>query len=186
VACYGSAWAWLMDATDHTLALATLRTCSFTALLAAILQTRGGLAGALAMSNTAFGIAAFVILWTTTWVSTRYAVRQIRARAESAVDAVGWTIVAGGFNGALLWCAIVLGLVVTLLVRVATGWARPSTLSALPVLTMLALPLGGVVAFAAGAVIGMFYGVLELMLDAASRHLWRLVADHTRASASGS
>jgi len=166
-----------MDATDRTVSLATLRTCSFIVLLAAILQARGRLAGALAMSNTAFGIATFVFLWTTTWVSTGYGVRQIRVKAESSVDVVGWTIVAGGLNGALVWCAIVLGLVVMMLVRAAIGGAPWSTLGTLPVLTMLALPVGSLVAFAAGAIVGAFYGAFELILDAGSRRLWRLVAE---------
>jgi len=170
-------WAWHMDATDRCVPLATLRTCSFTVLLAVVLHARGALAGTLAQSNTAFGIVAFVTLWTTTWVSTRYGVRQVRARAETFFDTVGWTIVAGGLNGALVWCAIVLGVVLSIFVRAgAPGHAQVPLLSVLPVL-MIALPVGGGVAYAAGAVVGACYGVLELLLDAGSRRLWRLVAE---------
>jgi hypothetical protein len=177
-----------MDVTERVLPLATLRTCTFTVLLAAILHARGDLAPALERSSTSFGIAAFAVLWATTWVSTRYGERQIRLRAESPVDAVGWTIVAGGFNGALVWCAIVLGVVLSIFVRAGTPGNPPMPLLSVPPVLMIALPIGGIVAYAAGAVIGAVYGMVELVLDAGSRRLWRFVAapcpDDRRAVAS--
>src|SRR4249920_3162041 len=100
-----------MDVTERVLHLATLRACTFNVLLAAILHARGDLASALERSSTSFGIAAFAVLWVTTAYTTNYGLRQVQSSAETRFDAVGWTIIAGGLNGVLVWLVIVLALV---------------------------------------------------------------------------
>ena len=166
-----------MDGTERVLPLATLRTCTFTVLLAAILHARGDLATALERSSTSFGIAAFAVLWATTAFSTRYGLRQVQSSAETRFDAVGWTIIAGGLNGVLVWSVIVLALVGVMLAGGSFASGAPSRALPALMLVAIALPVGSVVAFTVGVVVGAFYGVLELVLDAGSRRLWRLVAE---------
>jgi hypothetical protein len=161
-----------MAATDlaPVLATATFATTSFVLLVVTALHLHGTLTDALQRSNTLFGVIAFFTLWGTTWFSTRYGIGQMRSRGEvSTADAFGWTSVAGGLNGVLVWWAIVL-------VLLAAGSAGGGgSLRSVGGLLLLALPFGSLFAFATGVVVGCLYAVLNGAASAASSLFWAVL-----------
>ena len=155
------------------LSLATFRATSFMTAAVLTLHLRGSLASVLSRLDTQTGFGFFVVFWVLTWIATRVGLRQAGADASSenlAPDAALMpTTIAGGWNGALVFVVLVVGLLVTL-VR-AQGI---SALVTLPVI-LFGSALGGAIAFATGAIAGFVYGLVDTVVLLVSAALCRWV-----------
>lgn len=148
--------------------LATFRTTSFMASMILWLHLRGTLGAFLKRLDTSIGFAAFVAFWVATWIATRIGLRMagdaIADRAPS--DAVlPSTIVAGGWNGVFVFGILVVGVLFTFVQ--AQG---ASALAAAPVF-LFAVPLGGLLAFTTGGVVGLAYGLVDTVVRPIGRAL---------------
>jgi hypothetical protein len=115
-----------------------------------VLHQSGGLSIGLASLNTMVGLAIFGVLWLTTWWSTRALTRA----ARSNWSWLGLGMVWGGVNGALF---IVGTFAVVLLVELPVQ--GPGLLLAVGAVVF---PL--VIAFGVGAVVGLVFAALDLVL----------------------
>ena len=121
--------------------------------------------------GTGIGLVLFAGLWACTWLATRWG---LRTQADARIAPAAWgppiipTIVAGGWNGLMLFVPV-MGTFVTAVL--AEG--ERSVLQMLTGL-LLGTTIGGAVAFAVGAIVGFLYGVTEaLLLGLSDRiHQW--------------
>jgi hypothetical protein len=99
--------------------LAAFRAASFTAAAVLLLHRRGSLAATLSRLDTAIGVAAYLLLWTTTWFATRTGLRRIAAAVVTvAVQRVMPAIVAGGWNGVYVFIAPLIGVLGLVISRI--------------------------------------------------------------------
>lgn len=139
--------------------LATFHTVSFMVLLAVGVHLRGSLAASLKPLDTRTGFGFFLMLWAITWFFTRAGLRQMKASVEdaSAATFVFSITIAGGWNGAGVWMVIMIAAVGSAFI----GSGR--ALALIPVF-FLATVVGGLLAFAVGAVVGLVYGLTDVVL----------------------
>jgi hypothetical protein len=169
-----------MDATSEqpsalrTWSHAAFRTISFVVAIAALTHATGGLREALGRLDTIRGAAAFVVLWTLTWFATRFGLRTLAPIEEAtAATVVAQTTIAGGWNGAAVFAALVL-------YSVVWGFALrgASAIALLPVQFFVAV-LGTLVAFVAGAIVGVVYGLIDAMIVGGGEWLYRFSSAST-------
>ncbi len=171
--------------------LGTFHTSLFFALFTTLLYLAGSLGNLLASLNTLIGIAVFLFLWLTTWWSTRQVVRRIFGTADlsdtsfrirprqALLLALYW----GGLNGLLFFLPLFLLFVLVLLaVNASPDFVRMlttgdwSTIAAILGFWLFAGALGSIIAFVVGALAGVAFALLDLVLLASSQMLFRAAA----------
>jgi len=148
--------------------LAAFRTTTFVLGTILWLHARGSLPPSLQQLDTLSGFGLFVVLWTTTWLASRSGLNQLEAAPASAGAMVMITTVAGAWNGLYLFAVL---LAVFLVIRIGTAGPQAATVA--PAL-IFASAFGGALAFTIGAVAGFGYGLVEALLGAVTRRLYRL------------
>jgi len=138
------------------------------------LHLRGSLTTFLRRLDTPTGFAFFVLFWLLTWIATRVGLRQAGAGASSQRlspdDELMATTIAGGWNGLFVLAVLAVGFFVAL--------ARTQgieAISALPAV-LFGFVLGGAVAFATGAIAGLIYGAVDIVVLLVSGALFRWVS----------
>jgi hypothetical protein len=150
-----------MDATDRARALsvwsrATFRATTFVACVVFLSHRTYGLRNALRSSNTAFGLAAFAVLWIATVLAT---VRQERGFLPNVRgDSVAMTVVAGGLNGLFVLAALIAAAVGRVMLA-PPGPGRP--VLAVPLLILF----GPVFAFTIGVVVAVPFALVEAVIE---------------------
>ena len=142
--------------------LATFHASAFVLLIVFLLYTRDALGPALAGLNTLLGLALFVALWATTYLTTCRALEGLDLQNEDdrklfALRAFRW----GAANG--LAFLAVLGLVLV----ASAVFVTPSGL--VPVLFVA--PFALVISAAVGALVGLVFSAIDLGLLALARAL---------------
>jgi hypothetical protein len=148
--------------------LAAFRTTSFMIGVIMSLHVRGSLAGSLRRLDTTTGFGLFLVVWATTWFATRRGLRELeRVDTASSAATVMSTIVAGAWNGLYVFGALVLGFLAASIITQGPG--------AVPVIPVFAIGsvIGGTVAFTIGAIVGLFYGMIELFVSRVCSRLYR-------------
>jgi hypothetical protein len=156
-----------MAATDARIDLrlwsvATFRTVSFVLVVALVFHLRGSLRERLATFDTLLGSVAFLLLWITTLLATRFERRCLeRAEVDPHRDAspLEATIVAGAFNGVLV---LAVASSAVILRPFASGHIGEA-LRLAPALVVFSV-IGGLVAFTIGGFVGLAYGIVENLL----------------------
>ena len=162
-----------MAGTDklRTWSLATFRAASFIATAVLIFHSRGTLALTLSRLGTGIGFVLFAAFWLATWIATRLGLRHAGRDSWGDDASIGTvmmsTTIAGAWNGVIVLAVLVVGFFATV---VRTQGL--SAVSALPVV-FFGLVLGGAIAFATGAVAGLLYGVVDLIVLLVSGALLR-------------
>jgi hypothetical protein len=163
--------------------LATFGTTSFTVGVIMLLHLRESLTGSLRRLDTPSGFGVFVVLWATTWLTTRGGLRELETIAP--IDAVSSgaialsTIVAGGRNGLYVFGALML---VFLTVIISTQGLHAARV--LPVFVIGSI-LGGTLAFTIGAVAGLLYAGFEVLIRGVCDRLNRWTASSAADMTSG-
>ena len=151
--------------------LATFRTTSFMIGVIMSLHERGSLTRSLRQLDTTTGFGLFLVMWATTWFATRRGLREVERSASiniaSSAAIVMSTIVAGAWNGLYVFGALVLGFLAASIITQGLG--------AVPVIPVFAIGsvIGGTVAFTIGAIVGLFYGMIELFVSRVCSRLYR-------------
>jgi hypothetical protein len=123
---------------------------------AVLVHLNGSLRQTLSRLSTLTGFAAFALLWLTTWFATRAGLRQMGLDGEVSSSVVLSTTVAGGWNGLYFFAAaLVPASAASFLFRQGAG---------LIVFLLMAFPIGGVLAFTIGSLIGLLYGLVDSVL----------------------
>jgi hypothetical protein len=144
--------------------LATFHTTVFVLVIVLLAYSGGGLGQALGGLNTFAGLGLFLVLWTTTYLTT--------ARALAGLDFIGSARDRRGYGRrAFRWGAAngmsflaVLG-IVALVVAVAN--TRPGQVGSGILLPFLFIaPIGLVVSAAVGGAVGVLFGIIDLALFA--------------------
>jgi len=147
-----------------TWSLATFHTTVFVLVIVLLAYSGGGLGQALGGLNTFAGLGLFLVLWTTTYLTT--------ARALAGLDFIGSARDRRGYGRrAFRWGAAngmsflaVLG-IVALVVAVAN--TRPGQVGSGILLPFLFIaPIGLVVSAAVGGAVGVLFGIIDLALFA--------------------
>jgi hypothetical protein len=139
--------------------LATFRAATFVIVVATAAHLNGSLKPALGALDTRLGVAAFTMLWTLTWYVTRASVRRWGTPFESASPAKQFmtAVVAGGFNGAAVYFLIVSERLFETLPNHAMSL---DGLTRVIALSLFRLP----VSFSVGMVVGVAYGLFEVLI----------------------
>jgi hypothetical protein len=155
----------------HVWSLATFRTTSFMIGVIISLHVRGSLPGSLRRLDTSTGFGLFLVIWATTWLATRRGLLELERSASidipSSAAIVMSTIVAGAWNGLYVFAALVLGFLAA-----SISTQGPEALRVIPVFAIGSV-FGGTVAFTIGAIAGLLYGVVEVLLLGACGRLYR-------------
>lgn len=154
------------------LAFSTFHATTFLLVPLLLLYRGGGLGNTLQGLNTAVGLGLFVALWATTHVATRQALRGIDMTGAGPID--GDALVArafrwGGVNGVMF--LLVLGAAIF----GGSVAARPESAFQGVVFLIAALVPGSAVAFAIGAVVGVAFAGIDLVLMGIARRSVRSV-----------
>lgn len=163
------------------LAFATFHATAFVLIGFLIAYRGGGLGQTLQGLNTAVGLGLFIALWATTYIATRNALRGIDVSSGTRIDAdalIGSAARWGGLNGVMFLLVLVLGLFVANL-RIQAENVMQTVLFA-----FAALFPASVVAFVVGALVGVvFAGVDLILLGVAARILRSTLGGTERAEA---
>lgn len=111
--------------------------------------------------NTAVGLGLFIVLWGTTWWTTRIALAGVTQDAGLIRRALRW----GGVNGMLFLSVLVAG------AGVSAAFGQPAQLFGALFGVFFFLMIGSLFAFAIGAVVGTVLGVIDLALLRIARRL---------------
>ncbi|HEV8535075.1 MAG TPA: hypothetical protein VGR87_05055 [Candidatus Limnocylindria bacterium] len=144
-----------------TWSLSTFHASAFVLAIVLLLYSRGGLGPALGGLNTLFGLGLFVALWVTTYVTTSRALEGIDL-LDPAVDRVRF------LRRALRWgAANALAFLAVLGILFVAGaiLTAPAGLMSLVFIGPFAVVIGAAV----GAVVGTFFGLVDLALCALAR-----------------
>lgn len=155
--------------------LSTFRTTSFMITVVIWQYVQGSLQERFSSLGTGIGFLLFAGLWACTWRATRWG---LRTQADARIARAAWgppitpTIIAGGWNGLLLFVP----LMITFLIRIVVSEQIAS--EQMGVLRMLGLLLvgtviGGAVAFVVGAIVGFVYGIAEAFLLGLSDRIYQ-------------
>ena len=150
--------------------LSTFRTTTFMIAIVIWQYIQGSLQERFSSLGTGIGFLLFAGLWACTWLATRWGLR-VQSDIGSARAAWGPpvtpTIVAGGWNGLLLFVP----LMATFLIVIV----RSEQMGVLPMLAglLVGAVIGGAVAFVVGALVGSVYGVAEAFLLGLSDRIYQ-------------
>jgi hypothetical protein len=136
--------------------LATFHAATFMIGIALLAHLDGSLRQNLARIGTLRGFAAFAVLWVTTWFATRAGLRQVSVDREVPGSLILSTVVAGGWNGLYFLAAAV----IPALLGSLTFGQRAGIL----VFLALTFPIGAVLAFTIGSIVGLVYGLVDSVL----------------------
>lgn len=163
------------------LAFATFHATSFVLIGVLIAYRGGGLGQTLQGLNTVVGLGLFIALWVTTYIATRNALQGIDVSSGARIDgdalirgAFRW----GGLNGVMFLLVLASGLLVANM-RIQAENVMQTVLFA-----FAALVPASVVAFLIGALVGvLFAGVDLILLGVAARILRSTLGGPERAEA---
>src|SRR5439155_6183702 len=163
--------------------LATFHTAFFFAAFVAALYLNGSIADLLASLNTLVGTAVYLVLWATTWWTTRQAWRALKwERLDDPLDVtalLGMGTLYGGINGMLFLSVIALVAIPVGLAAIiveALGLGRMEDMAGLVAagfFSLIVLGIAEVVAFGIGALVGLLFAIVD---GALLRIAWRLAA----------
>ena len=159
--------------------LGTFHTGFFFTILVTLLYVTGALGSLLAGLNTAVGLAAFALLWLTTWWCTRRALRGMGGNTwEGRVNfraTLYRAMVWGGINGLLFLIGPLAIFILFSILSLAVG-----NIPNLPFL-LLAILIGSIIAFGVGLLTGLVLGLIDSVLFKISRRIvQRLHVPHDR------
>ena len=147
-----------------TWSLATFHTTVFVLVIVLFAYSGGGLGGALSGLNTFAGLGLFVALWSTTYMTTARALRDLdlirsaRDRGGYGRRAFRW----GAANGMSFLAILGLVAVVAAIANTRPGQVTSGIL--LPALFIA--PIALIVSAAVGGVVGVIFGIIDLGLFA--------------------
>lgn len=146
-----------------TVALATFHTALLVLVVLGLVYFDGGLGDALDDLNTVVGLSLFVYLWLITWMTTAEALRRIGwpslvRRGDILPQSMLW----GGWSGvATVAGTVPIAIILSPIVALATGDADTAAIA------VFALPVAAIAspfAFAVGASVGLFIGLIDYLL----------------------
>ena len=154
--------------------LATFHTAFFFAAFVAALYLNGSIADLLASLNTLVGTAVYLLLWATTWWTTRQAWRALKwERLDDPLDVtalLGMGTLYGGINGMLFLSVIALvaipvGLAAIIVEAIRLGRLEDMAgLVAAGFFSLIVLAIAEVVAFGIGALVGLLFAIVDGVL----------------------
>ena len=161
---------------------ATFHASAFVLVAITFIYRGGGLGQALQGLNTAVGFALFLALWTTTVITTRSALHGLGLATPSPIDggkfvwrALRWGAINGiTFFGALA-AVVVAGLILANVSQMTQSVAVPTALQTVAI-AGLYLFFGSIFAFAIGAVVGVVFGGIDLILLGIAARILRWAA----------
>jgi hypothetical protein len=142
-------------------ALATFHASLFLLVALLFLYWQDVLRHMLPNLNTAVGLGLFVILWSTTWWTTRLALAGVTRDADVIRRAVRW----GGVNGVLFLSILIAG------AGVSAALGEPAQLFGALFGVFFFLVIGSLFAFAIGGVVGTVLGLIDVALLRTARGL---------------
>lgn len=142
-------------------ALATFHASLFMLVALLFLYWQDVLRNILPSLNTAVGLGLFIVLWGTTWWTTRIALAGVTQDGDLIPRALRW----GGVNGLLFLSVLVTG------VGVSAALGQPAQLFGALFGVFFFLMIGSLFAFVIGAVVGTVLGVIDLSLLRIARRL---------------
>ncbi len=149
--------------------LGAFHTSLFFWLFTIILYLTGVLGNLLASLNTLVGVIVFVFLWATTWFSTRLVVRQVvstgdwSARKIPLGRTLALAMLGGGINGLVFFAVPLLLAAIVIAVAVIASRSLTDVGSLLFAFGSSAI-IGSALAFFIGAIFGLVFAFLDLLL----------------------
>lgn len=144
-------------------ALATFHASLFMLVALLFLYWQDVLRNILPNLNTAVGLGLFMVLWGTTWWTTRIALAGVTQDADLIPRALRW----GGVNGMLFLSALVTG------AGLAAAFGQPAQFFGALFGVFFFLVIGSLFAFVIGAVVGAALGIIDLWLLRVARAVVR-------------
>jgi hypothetical protein len=152
-----------------TWALATFHTTLFVLLAITVLYGQGRFGATLASLNTLLGLGLFVVLWTSTYLTTRRALvkADLLTGDFDRVEFVRRALRYGAVNGVVFLAVLAAALIVGSMAATPAGGNRLGVLA----VAVIAVPIAAAVATVVGAIVGVTLGAIDLALIAVARRI---------------
>lgn len=158
-------------------AFATFHATTFLLVPLLLAYRGGGLGQTLQGLNTLVGLGLFVAVWVTTYIATSMAMRDLDLTSGLPVDGdklMRRALVWGGVNGVMFLLVLLSGF------ATANAISRPENIVQGTLFLIAAMFPGGAIAFVIGALVGVVFAGIDLLLLGVAA---RLVPREARSSA---